>query len=148
MTDWFEQLRSRLAPAKDQPLDPQAAARAAAIVMLEMAATDEHCDDAELAVIHRAMRDAFDLDEAALKELLRNAETLRREAVSMHDFIRDLKTHLSRAQRDNLVEWLWRVAWADGRVDRYEEQLLRRLADLLGVPHGEFIRRKHLAAPG
>lgn len=147
MTDWFEQLRSWVAPGKDQALDPQAVARAAAIVLLEMAATDERRDDAELAVIHRAMQDAFDIGDVELGAFLRDAEALRREAVSLHDFTRDLKAHLEREERAELVEWLWRVAWADGRVDRYEEQLLRRLADLLGVPHGEFIRRKHRAAP-
>lgn len=147
MTDWFDQLRSWVAPKSDEPVDLQLIARAAAIILLEMAATDENRDDEELTVIHRAMQDAFGIDDAELGELLRDAETLRREAVSLHDFTRDLKAHLDRDERDQLVEWLWRVAWADGRVDRYEEQLLRRLSDLLGVPHHEFIRRKHRAAP-
>ncbi|WP_376694794.1 tellurite resistance TerB family protein [Wenzhouxiangella sp. EGI_FJ10305] len=146
MTDWFEQLRAWVAPSDDEPIDPKLIARAAAIIMLEMAATDEQRDDSELAVIHRAMQDAFGIDEAELDELIRDAEVLRRESVSLHDFTRDLKAHLDRDERAQLVEWLWRVAWADGRVDRYEEQLLRRLADLLAVPHPEFIRRKHLAA--
>lgn len=147
MTDWFDQLKSWVAPSSDEPVDLKVIARAAAIILLEMAATDEQRDDEELAVIHRAMQDAFGIDDAELDELLRDAEELRREAVSLHQFTRDLKAHLDRDERDQLVEWLWRVAWADGRVDRYEEQLLRRLSDLLGVPHGEFIRRKHIAAP-
>lgn len=146
MTDWFDQLKAWVAPDSDEPVDPKAIARAAAVIMLEMAAADERNDDGELAVIHQAMQQAFDLDENELDELVRDAETLRDESVSLHDFTRDLKAHLDRDERDELVEWLWRVAWADGRVDRYEEQLLRRLSDLLGVPHPEFIRRKHLAA--
>lgn len=146
MTDWFEQLKAWVAPDADQPLDSGAIARAAAIILLEMAATDERRDDDELAVIHQAMGEAFGIDGDELRELLHDAERLRRESVSLHDFTRDLKAHLDRGEREDLVEWLWRVAWADGRVDRYEEQLLRRLADLLGVPHREFIRRKHLAA--
>lgn len=48
-------------------------------------------------------------------------------------------------QRAELVEWLWRVALADARLDKYEEAMVRRVADLLGVPHHEFIRRKLLA---
>lgn len=147
MTDWFEQLKSWVAPSSDEPVDIQVIARAAAIILLEMAATDEHRDEDELAVVHRAMQDAFGIGDAQLGELLRDAESMRREAVSLHDFTRDLKAHLDRGERDELVGWLWRVAWADGRVDRYEEQLLRRLSDLLGVPHHEFIRRKHMAAP-
>ena len=147
MTDWYEQLRSWVAPNSDEPLDLQVIARAAAIILLEMAASDDHRDDDELAVIHSAMQDAFGIDDSELGELLGDAEKLRREAVSLHEFTRDLKAHLDRDERDKLVEWLWRVAWADGRIDRYEEQLLRRLSDLLGVPHHEFIRRKHIAGP-
>jgi uncharacterized tellurite resistance protein B-like protein len=146
MTDWFNQLRDWVAPSSDEPIDPKTIARAAAIILLEMAAADESRDDEELDVINRAIKQAFDIDDAELGELIRDAETLRRESVSLHDFTRDLKAHLDRDDRDELVEWLWRVAWADGRIDRYEEQLLRRLSDLLGVPHHEFIRRKHLAA--
>jgi len=146
MTDWFDQLKAWVAPSSDEPVDPQVIARAAAIIMLEMAASDEHRDDDELAVIHDAMQAAFGIDRAELGEMLRDAERLRRDAVSLHDFTRDLKAHLDRDERDQLVEWLWRVAWADGRIDRYEEQLLRRLSDLLGVPHHEFIKRKHRAA--
>lgn len=146
MTDWFDQLRSWVAPDSDEPVDPKLIARAAAIILLEMAATDEQRDEQELAVVHQAMRQAFDIGEAELEALIHDAEQLRAEAVSLHDFTRDLKAHLDRDDRADLVEWLWRVAWADGRVDRYEEQLLRRLADLLGVPHPEFIRRKHRAA--
>jgi uncharacterized tellurite resistance protein B-like protein len=147
MTDWFDQLRSWVAPSSDEPVDSGVVAQAAAIIMLEMAATDEHRDEDELAVIHNAMQDAFAIDRVELAQMLEDAEKLRREAVSLHEFTRDLKAHLDRAARDKLIEWLWRVAWADGRIDRYEEQLLRRLSDLLGVPHHEFIRRKHMAAP-
>ena len=45
------------------------------------------------------------------------------------------------------MEQLWRVAWADGRIDRYEEQILRRVADLIHLRHGEFIQAKHAAEP-
>ena len=144
MTDWFEQLKSivnRHEPAADE----HALARAAAVVLLEMAAADDQSDPAEIVIVHQAMRDAFGLDGDELEELVDEAHALRRQAVSMHDYTRSLRTGLPRDTRDELVEWLWRVAFADGRLDRFEEQLLRRLADLLGVPHEEFIRRKHLA---
>ena len=142
MTNWFEQLKSivnRHEPAADE----QALARAAAVVLLEMAAVDDHFDPAELEVVHQAIHRAFGLDGAELDELIAEAKGLRQSAVSLHDYTRSLRTGLPRDSRDELIGWLWKVAFADGRVDRFEEQLLRRLADLLGVPHEEFIRRKH-----
>jgi len=42
-----------------------------------------------------------------------------------------------------VVEMLWRVAFADGRIDRYEEALVRKIAELIYVPHRDFIRARH-----
>ncbi|TVS13476.1 MAG: TerB family tellurite resistance protein [Wenzhouxiangella sp.] len=147
VTSWFEQLKgivNRHEPAADE----HALARAAAVVLLEMAAADDHFDPSEQDIVHEAMAKAFDLDGRELDELIAEAKTLRQSAVSLHDYTRSLRTGLPRRSRDELIGWLWRVAFADGHLDRYEEQLLRRLADLLGVPHEEFIRQKHLAGPG
>ncbi|MEE4638134.1 MAG: TerB family tellurite resistance protein [Wenzhouxiangella sp.] len=145
MSTWFEQLKSivnRHEPAADE----NALARAGAVVLLEMAAADDHFEDEELDTVHRAIERAFGLAGSELDALMAEARSLREQAVSLHDFTRSLRTGLARDQRDALVGWLWKVALADGHIDRFEEQLLRRLADLLGVPHEEFIRRKHMAA--
>ncbi|MFP4209032.1 MAG: TerB family tellurite resistance protein [Wenzhouxiangella sp.] len=147
MTHWFEQLKSivnRHEPAADE----QALARAGAVVLLEMATADDRLEDQELTMVRQAVEAAFGLAGAELDELIAEARSLRDQAVSLHDFTRSLRTGLAREQRDALVGWLWKVALADGHLDRFEEQLLRRLADLLGVPHAEFIRRKHLAGAG
>ncbi len=144
-TSWFEQLKSivnRHEPAAEE----HALARAGAVVLLEMAAVDDHFDATELDIIHQAIERAFGIAGAELEELISQAKTLRGQAVSLHDYTRSLRTGLPRGSRDELVGWLWKVAYANGVVDRFEEQLLRRLSDLLGVPHAEFIRRKHIAA--
>ena len=145
MSNWFEQLKS-IVNRHEPAADDNALARAAAVVLLEMAAADDSFADDELDTVHRAVERAFGLTGPELEELMIEARSLRDQAVSLHDFTRSLRTGLQRKERDALVGWLWKVALADGHLDRFEEQLLRRLADLLGVPHEEFIRRKHLAA--
>ncbi len=144
MTDWFHNLKqilNRFEPAAD----PHSLPRAAAVLLLEMAVTDEGGNEVELDVIHQAMRNAFGMDAAELEALIEQAHQARRESVSLHDFTRGLRTGLDLEVRAELVEWLWRVAFADARLDKHEELLVRRVADLLGVPHSEFMRRKHLA---
>jgi uncharacterized tellurite resistance protein B-like protein len=144
MTRWFENLKNiinRHEPSDDSHALP----RAAAVLMLEMAITDAGSEQAELDVIHQAMRTAFRLDPQELDELIDQAHQAAREAVSLHEYTRVLRTGLQPEQRAEMIEWLWRVAYADGRLDRHEELLVRRLADLLGVPHHEFIRRKLIA---
>lgn len=125
--------------------DPHALSRAAAALLLEMALTDEGGADVELDIIHEAMRTAFQMKPGELEALMDQAHQARDEATSLYDFTRELRTGLEAEDRAELVEWLWRVAFADARLDKHEELMVRRVADLLGVPHSEFIRRKHLA---
>jgi uncharacterized tellurite resistance protein B-like protein len=144
VTDWFRNLAnivSRHEPAGD----PHSLPRAAAALMLELAFTDDGGDAEEMATVHRAMHRAFGLDPTELQALLDQAHQARHASVSLHEFTRELRTGLDPEQRAELVEWLWRVAYADARLDMHEEHLVRRLADLLGVPHQEFIRRKLIA---
>lgn len=144
MTDWFQNLKS-IVNRHEPSGDPHSLPRAAAALLLEMAVTDEGAGEVELDVIHEAMQAAFGMDAAELQALIDQARDARREAVSLYDFTRQLRVGLDADVRAELVEWLWRVAFADARLDKHEELLVRRVADLLGVSHGEFIRRKHLA---
>ena len=56
-----------------------------------------------------------------------------------------INKHYSREQKTELLEQLWRVAFADGKLDKYEEHLVRKLAELLHVPHTRFVATKHRA---
>jgi uncharacterized tellurite resistance protein B-like protein len=88
------------------------------------------------------MRHTFDMDSAELDALLDEAHQARRQAVSLYEFTEQLRRGLAPVQRADLVEWLWRVAFADQRVSVHEEHLVRKAADLLGVSQEEYVRRK------
>ena len=143
MTAWFENLKG-IINRYEAPTDPHALPRAAAALLLEMAVTDDGGERVELDVVHQAMGTAFGIEPAELEALVEQAHEARKQSVSMHDFTRELRLGLEPDQRAELVEWLWRVAFADARLDKHEEHMVRRVADLLGVSHGEFIRRKLL----
>lgn len=145
MPNFLENLKHIIHRHEPEP-DEQALPRAAAVLLLELAVADAGIDDSERKVIERAMIEHFGLAEAELRELMAEAGRRQRDAHSLHEFTHQLRTGLDPAARGDLVEWLWKVGFADGRLDRHEEHLVRRLADLLGVPHKEFIRRKHRAA--
>ncbi|MDH5833440.1 TerB family tellurite resistance protein [Luteimonas kalidii] len=143
MTDWFSAL-TRIVNRHERSDDPHALPRAAAALLLEMAVTADGGDEVELDVVHQAMATAFRMAPAELASLIEQAHEARRQSVSLHEFTRELRPGLDAAQRAELVEWLWRVAFADARLDKHEELMVRRVADLLAVPHAEFIRRKQL----
>jgi len=146
MPGLLDQLRAMIEPDAPEAPDAHALPRALAVLLLELAATDAGIDDDERRVIENAVRERFGLDEAALQRLLTEAGEIQRRVHSLHEFTHSLRTGLEPEQRAEIVGWLWKVAYADLRLDRHEEHLVRRLADLLGVPHREFIRRKHDAA--
>ena len=145
MPNFLENLKQIIHRHEPEP-DEHALPRAAAVLLLELALADAGIDDSERDVIERAMIERFDLDAAEVKALIDEAARRQRESHSLHEFTHQLRTRLSPDARGELIEWLWKVGFADGRLDRHEEHLVRRLADLLGVPHREFIRRKHRAA--
>ncbi|WP_407351229.1 TerB family tellurite resistance protein [Luteimonas sp. R10] len=147
MVDWFHNLK-RIVSRHEPGDDPHALPRAAAALMLEMAVADDGGDAAELEIVHQAVRQTFGLEAGELDELIGQAHQAKRQSVSLYEFTRQLRTGLAPEQRAELVEWLWRVAYADARLNMHEEHLVRRLADLLAVPHQEFIRRKFLAREG
>lgn len=145
MPNFLENLKQIIQRHEPEP-DEHALPRAAAVLLLELAVADAGIDESERKVIEQAMLEHFGLVEAEVRELMQEARRRQHESHSLHEFTHQLRTRLEPAARAELVEWLWKVGFADGRLDRHEEHLVRRLADLLGVPHREFIRRKHRAA--
>jgi uncharacterized tellurite resistance protein B-like protein len=89
------------------------------------------------------MQRAFELDASQTAELLTLAEQDANEATSLFEFTRLINKHFDAEQKQHFVELLWHVALADGEIDKYEDHLVRKVADLIHVPHLSFIRAKH-----
>ena len=115
---------------------------ATAALLLEVARADHVTENLELDAVEWAIGRVFDLSPAEANELIDLAEREVHESTSHFGFTSLVKDNFTPEQKVDLVEMLWRVAIADGRVDKYEESLLRRIADLIYVPHSDFIRAK------
>ncbi|MFN2332976.1 MAG: TerB family tellurite resistance protein, partial [Wenzhouxiangellaceae bacterium] len=107
MTHFLDSLK-QIISRHEAPDDAHATPRAAAILLIELAATDEGGEAAELPVIERAIRDHFGLSGQEVDELLAEAGRLQRQSVSLHDFTRQLRVALEPEGRAELIEWLWR----------------------------------------
>lgn len=116
---------------------------ATAALLIEMTRADFEVQREELDAVAEAIRSAFDLDEEETRELVSLAETEMDEATSLHEFTATLNAQLAAEQRNHVIELLWRVAYADGRLDKYEDHFVRKIADLLYVRHSEFMKAKH-----
>lgn len=119
--------------------------RAAAALLIEVARADFHADARELDTVRKALADSFGLRLEDLDELIEDVGREVEQSGSLHPYTRLIHDAWDEAEKFELMRALWRVAYADGRIDRYEEHLLRRIADLLYLRHQDFIRSKHAA---
>lgn len=119
---------------------------ATAALLIEISRADAEVARAEENAILKAIQEVFALNEAETAELIALAEDRVDHAVSFFEFTQLIDTHFSQQEKVRLVELLWRVAHSDSRIDHYEEHYIRKIADLLHVSHGDFIRMKHRAA--
>jgi len=132
-----------LAPESTAAGDPDAAARcAAAALMLEMAHMDEAITTVEQAAILRAVREGFSLSREQAEELIACAQAEREQATDYHQFTSLIAAKFDAAQKANLIQRLWQVAYADQVLCKHEEYLVRKVANLLHVPHSVFIATK------
>ena len=122
---------------------------ATAALLVEMMRADRAVEPGEREAVLRALAVAFDdLAPDETRELLARAEERADDATSLYEFTQVVNRQFDPEQKAHVVELLWRVAWADGALDKYEEHLVRRIADLIHVPHSVFIRMKLRAEDG
>jgi uncharacterized tellurite resistance protein B-like protein len=127
---------SRLS-SPEEPHRPDAVAIAACALLLEIAHADDVFAPEERDRIVRAVREDLGVPAADVAEVVRLAEQERRESVDLYQFTKLVSEKFSRAQRLRLVEVIWGVVYADGELSAVENQLARRIAELLGFQHPE-----------
>lgn len=115
---------------------------ATAALLLEVSRADFHVHDEELATIARILQRQFDFSDEEIRELLEVARTESDELLSLHPFVRLINEHFDPQGRARIIEDLWRVAYAKGTLDKHQEYTVRKIADLLYVPHSVYIRTK------
>jgi len=116
---------------------------ASAALMVEMLHVDEQVTADEDKKLRQLLQQRFNLESSEIESLIDLAHNEKHDATDYYQFTSLLNTHYSQQQKIDLVEDLWQLAYADRELDKYEEHLLRRLAELLHVPHQDFIRTKH-----
>ena len=115
---------------------------AAAALLVELSRADYQQDPEEQQAIEQALQKTFQLEPTHLKELVDLAEAENREATSLYQFTSLIRENYNPQQRFELVKMLWQVAIADGEISKYEDHLIRKIADLIYLPHSEFIKAK------
>ncbi|MEM6544319.1 MAG: TerB family tellurite resistance protein, partial [Pseudomonadota bacterium] len=115
---------------------------AAAALLIEVARADFQQDASEEASMAALLASTLKLSEAQVGELLSEAGEAVDQATSLYEFTRAVNDYYNREDKIELMTSLWQVAYADQSLDKYEEHIIRRIADLIYVSHEDFIRCK------
>ena len=117
----------------------------AAVLAYEIARSDGDVSSNELSVLMEEIELIAKKVGKEKTEILKIVETYSQDSVSFHEFIEDINKNYSKDQKLSLVKFLWKTAYADGRLDVDEERLVRRVADLIKIKDIEVLKLKDLS---
>ena len=118
---------------------------ACAALMFEVARADFSVETTEQDAVPSLLTAQFKLSADEVSTITEAAIEQADAATCLFEFTRTLNELASAEQKRNLLAMMWRVAMADNALSRYEEHVIRKVADLLYVPHGDFIAAKQSA---
>jgi uncharacterized tellurite resistance protein B-like protein len=119
----------------------------AAVLLIEVMLADNEIDRRERDCISDILAQRTGDNALAIAACIDVALERRHSSSDLFQFTTVLNSQWSETQRFELIVDLWRVAYADGRLDKYEDHRIRRVADLLHLHHSHFIRAKAAASP-
>jgi len=115
---------------------------AAAVLMLEVAYADGEFHVTEQELIGSLLQRHFQVAEELQAELLELADRVRQDSSDLHQFTREINRAFSQQEKEEIIEAIWQLVYADGRLSRYEEALMRQLGSLIGLSHRQLIDAK------
>jgi len=127
------------------PRDEHTLKLTTAALLIEVSQADFELDAAEKARIVDTLRKTFNLNAMELDSLVTMAEDEVQQSTSLYQFTRLVNDFYDYEQKLTLISSMWQVAFADNNLDRYEEHLIRKVAELTYVTHKDFIRLKQTA---
>jgi uncharacterized tellurite resistance protein B-like protein len=119
---------------------------AAAALLIHVVTIDGDMSEAERRKLFAMLQTSFRLGDSATAELIERAGAADREAVDLYHFTNLINRSLDEQGRRRMVEMMWQIVYVDGRVTEFEENVLWRASDLLGVSARERIELRHRVA--
>jgi uncharacterized tellurite resistance protein B-like protein len=117
----------------------------ASVLAYEIARSDGDISPQELSVLMEEIEDIASKVGKEKFEILKIIENYSKDSVSFHEFIEDINKKFTKEQKLSLVKFLWKTAYADGRLDIDEERLVRRVADLINIKDIEVLKLKNIS---
>lgn len=139
---WLTKFMEDLAPEGSEDAEGRHLHKALAVLMLEVAQSDFSESDEETATLRALLSATTTCGENDVEQLLADARVDKEQSAGLYQFTRLACENMPPEQRAQLVEHLWQIAYADGIIDKYEEAAIRKVSELMYVPHADFIKAK------
>ena len=117
----------------------------AAVLAYEIARSDGEISEDELLVLMEEIESISAKVGKDKFEILKIIEIYSKDSISFHEFIEDINNSYSKEEKHSLLEFMWKIAYADGKLDVDEERLVRRVADLIRIKDIEVLKLKDLS---
>ena len=120
----------------------------AAVLAYEIARSDSDISNDELSVLMEEIEKIAKKVGKEKYEILKIVEMYSKDSVSFHEFVEDINNNYQKDQKLSLLGFMWKIAYADGRLDVDEERLVRRVAELIKIKDVEVLKLKYLSKNG
>ena len=141
LRDLFESLRTPPAEADPKAVE-HALQLATAVMLVEVMRADASLETVERELVRKALSEKFALAADEASRLAELAEATAKGATDLYTFTSRINDSFDMAQKLRMIELMWQVAYADGRLSEHERHVMWRIADLLHVPQGAYVHAR------
>ena len=115
---------------------------ACAALLIEIAFADKEFDETEKISLKQTLVETYAIEDNEIDEIIKDAENTVSESTSLYGYTRIVNDEFEYKDKLSLLRNLWKVAYADGNLDKYEEHLIRKISDLVHISHNDYINIK------
>ena len=116
--------------------------QACSALLIEVAFADKIFEESEIIALKESLKEIYGLEDDVIYELITDAKKPVEESTSLYEYTRVVNDEFEYKDKLELLSSLWKLAFADGNLDKYEEHLIRKISDLIHISHSDFIQIK------
>jgi len=116
--------------------------QACSALLIEVAFADKIFEESEIITLKESLKEIYGLEDDVIDELITDAKKTVEESTSLYEYTRVVNDEFEYKDKLELLSSLWKLAFADGNLDKYEEHLIRKISDLTHISHSDFIQIK------
>ena len=113
-----------------------------ASLLIEVINSDNKFDDRERDKLLEILSSKLDIQKEELDNFTELAQKKSEDSTSLYEFTREINDQYEYEEKVSLITDLWGIAYSDGQLDKYEDYVIRKIADLIYVSHADFIKSK------